>query len=179
MVLTFGGSDPQGLTQKALRALQGVSDLSVTVVLGAAFGYSDELERLLATLDERPRVLRNVEHMADTLHDADLVLCSGGMTVFEIAALGRPGVVLSQNARELERMRSFSRHGTVVHLGLGTEVDEETIREQVRALLEDQERRYQMSEAGARIVALDGAQHAASVLREAGGRGPANGGRRE
>ena len=56
--------------------------------------------------------------------EADLVVCSGGMSVYEIAALGTPGVVLGQNAREDRRMREFARHGTVEYLGLGTEVDE-------------------------------------------------------
>ena len=49
---------------------------------------------------------------------------SGGMSVYEIAALGTPGIILGQNAREDRRMREFARHGTVEYLGLGTEVDE-------------------------------------------------------
>ena len=99
VVLTFGGADPQNLTMKALLALDDVDDLDMTVVLGPAYGYRQELEAFVAGLASKPTVLRNVEHMADILFEADLVLCSGGMTVFEIAALGRPGIVLCQNAK--------------------------------------------------------------------------------
>jgi spore coat polysaccharide biosynthesis predicted glycosyltransferase SpsG len=183
VVLTFGGSDPQKLTLKALSALEPlaetVPELSVTAVLGPAFAHGQELEGLVKELSYRPRILKQVEHMADILVDCDLVLCSGGMTVFEIAALGRPGLVLCQNAREEARMQKFAREGTIVHLGLGTEVGGDEIRVRVLELLEDRETRLRMSEAGAKLVDARGATNAAEVLIQAGRRGPANGGRRE
>jgi spore coat polysaccharide biosynthesis predicted glycosyltransferase SpsG/CMP-N-acetylneuraminic acid synthetase len=182
VVLSFGGSDPQKLTLKALVALGplvgALSDLGITAVLGPAFGHEPELEALLPTLGYAPRILRRVEHMADILFEADLVLCAGGMTVFEIAALGRPGLVLTQNAKEEARMKKFAQYGSIVHLGLGTEVDEAAIREKTRALLTDREARGKMSEAGARLVDAHGATRVAEVMEQARGRGPANGGRR-
>jgi spore coat polysaccharide biosynthesis predicted glycosyltransferase SpsG len=183
VVLTFGGSDPQKLTLKALEAigplLDVIPELSITAVLGPAFGHAAELEELRAKLSYKPRILERVEHMADILVDADLVLCSGGMTVLEIAALGRPGLVLCQNAREESRMKTFARAGSIVHLGLGTEVSQTDIRERARSLLMDRAARLSMSEAGAKLVDARGASNAAQVLIQAGRRGPANGGRRE
>jgi spore coat polysaccharide biosynthesis predicted glycosyltransferase SpsG len=183
VVLSFGGSDPQKLTLKALSALApltvSVPDLKVTAVLGPAFGHVAELDELLRNLGYQPRILKQVEHMADILVEADIVLCSGGMTVFEIAALGRPGLVLSQNAREEARMRKFASEGSILHLGLGTEVDPTVIRQSVADLLNERERRRRMSEAGAKLVDAFGATRVADVMRKASQRGPANGGRRE
>lgn len=177
VVLSFGGSDPQGLTLRALQALDGLRELSVTIVLGAAFGYRRELEALLPTLSLQPKVLKNVELMADTLFEADLVICSGGMTVYEIAALGRPGIVMCQNTRELQRMEKFARYGSIVHLGLGTELGQETIAAAARELLIDPDRRRAMSEAGARLVDGKGTQEVYDVMKKQKRRGPANGGR--
>ncbi len=183
VVLSFGGSDPQKLTLKALSALAplaaSVRDLEVTAVLGPAFGHRRELDELLERLPYRPRILSHVEHMADILVEADLVLCSGGMTVFEIAALGRPGLVLCQNAKEEARMRRFARDGSILHLGLGTEVGENVIRDGVSRLLLDREARLRMSEAGTLLVDAHGASRVANVMKEESQRGPANGGRRE
>jgi spore coat polysaccharide biosynthesis predicted glycosyltransferase SpsG len=117
--------------------------------------------------------------MADILVGADLVLCSGGMTVFEIAALGRPGLVLCQNAKEEARMERLARAGSVQNLGLGTEVGEEAIREKTKELLGDPAARRKMSEAGAKLVEPGGAANVASVIKKVEGRGPANGGRRK
>ena len=177
IVLSFGGSDPQNLTMKALSALDGMADVSVTVVLGPAYGYRSELDALVATLSVKPEILKNVEHMADILFESDLVLCSGGMTVFEIAALGRPGIVLCQNTRERERMEGFARYGTIVHLGLGTDVSEETIQKKAEELVNDRDRRQRMSDAGNRLVDAQGASRVYEIMKRADNKGPANGGR--
>jgi spore coat polysaccharide biosynthesis predicted glycosyltransferase SpsG/CMP-N-acetylneuraminic acid synthetase len=182
IVVSFGGSDPQGLTLKVLRALDALNelgrDLSVKAVLGPAFSYQQELERLIPKLRRPPTLLENVEHMAETLSGADLVFCAGGMTVYEIAALGTPGIVLCQNVKEKRRMETFSKFESVVHLGLGTEVGEEQIRETARAVLTNVARRRAMSEAGRRLVDAKGAQRAAEVVKNAVQRGPAAGGSR-
>lgn len=180
IVVSFGGSDPQNLTMKALAAMDGLEDVAVTVVLGPAYGYRAELDELVSTLSAKPEILRNIEHMADILFEADLVLCSGGMTVFEIAALGRPGIVLCQNTRERERMEGFSRYGTILHLGLGTDVSVTTLRGKAKELVKDRERRQRMSDAGAKLVDAQGASRVYEVMKNArnkSNRGPANGGR--
>ena len=154
-----------------------MADVSVTVVLGPAYGYRSELDALVATLSVKPEILKNVEHMADILFESDLVLCSGGMTVFEIAALGRPGIVLCQNTRERERMEGFARYGTIVHLGLGTDVSEETIQKKAEELVNDRDRRQRMSDAGNRLVDAQGASRVYEIMKRADNKGPANGGR--
>ena len=179
IVLSFGGSDPQGLTLKVLRALDELgSTLRVKAVLGPAFSYKQELAQLVPKLPFQPILLENVEHMAETLSDADLVFCAGGMTVYEIAALGTPGIVLCQNAKEKRRMDLFSTFESILHLGLGTEVEERQIRETARAVLSNAARRRAMSSAGRKLVDAKGVQRAAEVVRNAVPRGPAGGGPR-
>ena len=92
--------------------------------------------------------------------------CSGGMSVYEIAALGTPGLVLTQNAREDRRMREFSRFGTIEYLGLGVDVDETTILDAVRQILSDQGRRRAMSVKGRALVDGYGAARAAEIVLE-------------
>ncbi|MFQ5789128.1 MAG: cytidylyltransferase domain-containing protein [Acidobacteriota bacterium] len=180
VVLSFGGSDPQGLTLKVLGVLNRfhgpAGQRLVKAVLGPAFSYKKELDELLPRLGFEPEILVNVENMAEILSEADLVFCSGGMTVFEIAALGTPGIVLCQNAREQKRMESFARHGSIVHLGLGTEVNDELLVRTARELLGDVKGRRAMSEAGRRLVDARGTERVAKVVMSAP-RGPGMGGR--
>src|SRR5262249_21558871 len=139
LLLTFGGSDPQGLTLKAAQALESLPDaIEIVAVAGPAFSYQKEFEALQARLRRKVTLMRQVEgHIADLMFEADLVLCSGGMTVYEIAALGTPGLVLAQNTREEARMRAFARHGSVEFLGLGSELGEAQIAGRARELLAD------------------------------------------
>jgi spore coat polysaccharide biosynthesis predicted glycosyltransferase SpsG len=175
VLLTFGGSDPQGLTLRAVRALEALDPrIDVVAVTGPAFPFRRELDHLVSTL-RRPIP---VEHspgegkIADLMLEADLVLCSGGMSVYEIAALGTPGIVLAQNSREESRMRAFAKHGTIEFLGLGTEVSESAILAATRSLLGGSERRHGMSEKGRTLVDGLGASRAAEVVLESGRRVP-------
>jgi spore coat polysaccharide biosynthesis predicted glycosyltransferase SpsG/CMP-N-acetylneuraminic acid synthetase len=166
VLLSFGGSDPQGLTLKAARALQGLPEaVKVLAVAGPAFSYRKEFEALERTLSRRvPLIHEAAGHIADLMLEADVVVGSGGMSVYEIAALGTPGIVLGQNLREDERMRAFARHGTVEYLGLGTDVGEDRIASAVRTLLLDADRRREMSGRGRALVDGLGASRAAEVI---------------
>jgi spore coat polysaccharide biosynthesis predicted glycosyltransferase SpsG len=86
------------------------------------------------------------------------------MTVYEIAALGTPGLVLAQNLREENRMQAFAHHGTVDYLGLGSDVAEATITRAVSDLLADLPRRRMMSEKGRTLVDGMGAARAAELV---------------
>ena len=166
VLLSFGGSDPQGLTLKATRALAKLpAEIDLVAVAGPAFSYRAEFERLAADLPRRVPLIKEAGgHISDLMLDADIVVGSGGMSVYEIAALGTPGVILAQNAKEERRMREFARQGTVEFLGLGTEIADEEIAGAVRALLEDPERRRAMSARGRSLVDGLGATRAAELV---------------
>jgi spore coat polysaccharide biosynthesis predicted glycosyltransferase SpsG/CMP-N-acetylneuraminic acid synthetase len=168
VLLSFGGSDPLGLTLKAARALQPLDpSVEVVAVAGPAFSYRREFEALVEELPRKvPLINEAGGHIADLMLEADLVVGSGGMSVYELAALGTPGVVLGQNAREDKRMREFSGHGTIEYLGLGPEVEERTLFEAVRDLLADAERRRAMSQSGRALVDGLGAARTAEMVLE-------------
>jgi len=168
VLLSFGGSDPQGLTLKAARALGALeAEVDVVAVAGPAFAFRREFEALSAALPRRiPLINEAGGHIAELMLEADVMVGSGGMSVYEIAALGTPGIILGQNAREDRRMRDFAAQGTVEYLGLGTEVDEAALSAAVRGLLGDLERRRAMSARGRALVDGFGAARAAEVVLE-------------
>jgi spore coat polysaccharide biosynthesis predicted glycosyltransferase SpsG/CMP-N-acetylneuraminic acid synthetase len=180
VLLTFGGSDPQELTVKAARALGALdAGVDVVAVAGPAFSCRAAFEALHDGMERRvPLINEAGGHIADLMLEADVVLCSGGMSVYEIAALGTPGIVLGQNLREDARMRAFAVHGTVEYLGLGTEVDEAAIAAATSTLLGDPARRRAMSEKGRALVDGLGATRAAEAVlrgtRRAAVAGPRN-----
>jgi spore coat polysaccharide biosynthesis predicted glycosyltransferase SpsG/CMP-N-acetylneuraminic acid synthetase len=166
VLLTFGGSDPQGLTLEAARALARLpAEIELLAVAGPAFADRQRFEELARSLGRRvPLINEAGGHIADLMLEADVVVCSGGMSVYELAALGTPGIVLAQNTREERRMREFARHGTVEFLGLGAEVAGERLLEGVLALLGDVGRRREMSARGRDLVDGLGALRAAEVV---------------
>lgn len=177
VLLSFGGSDPQGLTLKAAEALQDLDPaIELVAVAGPAFSFRRELAALASTLRRRLVVIDEAHgHISELMLDADLMVGSGGMSVYEIAALGTPGVILGQNAREDKRMREFAQHGTVEYLGLGPEVEKGAIAGAVARLLEDPEKRRLMSMRGRTLVDGLGATRAAEVVLERQARAASSG----
>ena len=168
VLLTFGGADPQALTLKVAKALAPLSaELEIVSIAGPAFPHRLMFEALQRTLGGKLPLVNGVDvQIADLMLDADVVLCSGGMSVYEIAALGVPGIVLAQNAKEDRRMREFSRFGTIEYLGLGVDVSESAVLEAVRRILLDKARRAAMSERGRSLVDGYGAARAAEIVLE-------------
>jgi spore coat polysaccharide biosynthesis predicted glycosyltransferase SpsG len=174
VLLSFGGSDPQGLTLKAAVALQGLDPgVRIVAVAGPAFSRRHELDALVPALLRPIEVVNEASgtHISELMLDADLMVGSGGMSVYEIAALGTPGIVMAQNAREDRRMQDFAVHRTIEYLGLGPEVTEDTLARAVEGLLGDPARRRAMSVRGRELVDGLGADRAAeAVLKRKGER---------
>ncbi len=168
VLLTFGGADPQALTLKVAKALSPLSsEIEIVSIAGPAFPHRLMFQALQRTLGGNLPLVNGVDvQIADLMLDADVVLCSGGMSVYEIAALGVPGIVLAQNAKEDRRMREFSRFGTIEYLGLGVDVLESAVLEAVRRILLDKARRAAMSERGRSLVDGYGAARAAEIVLE-------------
>ena len=141
VLLTFGGTDPNDLTQRVLSAIGPACQergIAIDVVLGT--GYP--AERQLAS-GPGVEVSRNVPNMSDHMRAADLVFTSAGRTVFEVACLGTPAIVLAQNQRELTHFFASEEHG-FLNLGLASAATQERITTAFVELIEDPAARRHM-----------------------------------
>jgi len=114
VLVTFGGTDPAGLTERVAPLLEG-------------------METRVVQPPGRDGTWRN---LAEDMAWADLVVTSGGRTVWEATAARRPCVTVLQNARESTH-RHLSLGAGVVNLGLAGLVDDPTVGRTVRGLASD------------------------------------------
>lgn len=115
LLVTFGGTDPAGLSDR-LRRLLPRTDWDTVIVDPPGAGKGVDLAGLLVW--------------------ADLVVCSGGRTVWEAMATGTPALVLCQNPRELTHSHLSTAFG-ILSLGLGKLVDDDTLFRHLTVLLND------------------------------------------
>lgn len=119
ILITFGGTDPNNLT---LRVLQAIYDycvnegIEINVVLG--LGYSEQ--KTLAKF-KKAKIYQDIHSMADFIQRADVVFTACGRTVYEIACIGTPAIVLAQNKREMSHSFASIENG-FLNLGLGVSV---------------------------------------------------------
>jgi|TARA_Y100000031_G_scaffold89665_1_gene98658 spore coat polysaccharide biosynthesis predicted glycosyltransferase SpsG/CMP-N-acetylneuraminic acid synthetase len=165
ILITFGGSDPTGLTLITAQALERLDlKVNITIVVGIAYAYHKDLEDFLKQATKPFTLKKDVVNLPELIMDSDLIICSGGRTVYELAALGSPGIAICQNERELKRMESFKKHETIINLGLGNGDCTETILETVKVLLIDPARRKQMSQNGLALFDGDGTSRVADII---------------
>ena len=166
LLIFMGGTDPAGLTLRALRMLERLAPpWHTTVVLG--YAYQDHAEAVaLAARCRRVDVVSGADDLAPRMQGADMALCSGGITRFELACVGTPAIVWCQVPHELENARLLAESGVVRCLGLGDEVGDEAVVQALVMLAGDVPARRAMSEAGKRAVDGRGLSRVAEIIEQ-------------
>ena len=162
----MGGTDPAGLTLKAVEALAHVdASFECTVLRGPGFMHEEGLSRLLADMPGPVRVVRDGDVRAEMIA-SDLGVLSFGVTAYEAAACGLPAVHLSLTEDHALSSSAFGDAGIAVPLGLAEDVTIEALSQAVSRLLADADRRNVMSSEARGLVDGAGTSRVAAVLME-------------
>ena len=96
LLISFGGSDPQDLSGQVLRALAQQRDgsLEVVVLAGGAHHGVPVLRELARELPFACDVRVNVSDVAAVMAWADAAVTAGGATVWELAAMRLPALIV-------------------------------------------------------------------------------------
>lgn len=123
ILVSFGGGDISGETEKALAAihLAGDEDMEVDVVIGGANRRRTEIETSARSM---PHVHAHVQttDMAHLMAAADLALGGGGISTWERCLLGLPAIVIIQAENQRESIESVARQGALWNMGWHQEV---------------------------------------------------------
>ena len=98
-LISFGASDASGLTIPVLDALRTsqLGDSPITVVTGGAYSSTVQLRALVSDVKLTNKSITHLEHvsnMAPVLRSAKMAISAAGGTVFELAAMGVPTILL-------------------------------------------------------------------------------------
>jgi len=114
----FGGTDPDGMTIRALEAIRilGRADVEVDVVVGTGNPRRDEVAGLCRCL---PGTSLHVgpSNMAELFGRATLGLGAGGVTAWERCRTGLPSVVISIADNQRTGCRTLARARAALDLG--------------------------------------------------------------
>jgi spore coat polysaccharide biosynthesis protein SpsF len=167
VLVAMGGSDPVGLTLKAVRALDLLhEEFETVVVLGPAFCHQDAFDGILKQAHRPMEIRRGVSEMAELMAQADLAVASFGVTAFELATVGVPGIYLCMTEDHAESASTFAESGMGVVLGLHSQVDERNLADSFSRLLADSGRRREMSHQCRKLADGRGTERIARILAE-------------
>jgi spore coat polysaccharide biosynthesis predicted glycosyltransferase SpsG/CMP-N-acetylneuraminic acid synthetase len=168
VLVAFGSGDPARLTQPTL---VGLAETQEHWQLATILVQPDQQDPLFWETARRLRCPVEVinapsTRLGELLDQSDLALVSGGTTVYEASILGLPTIVLCQNQREFTRMQQFERLGSILLLGMGTQVTQAQLVRALRRVATDASLWQRMSVAGQQISDGRGIERITQVIHE-------------
>jgi len=167
VLVTMGGSDPQGLT---LRAAQGLATLDpkfrARFVIGPGVADSQMLARSIAAMAPHFETIEGADGLSTEFASCDLALAAFGVTAYELAAFGIPALYLCLSEDHALSASAFEITGMGQSLGLASKISDNEIAQAVTALLNDDSRRRSMRNMGLALIDGEGASRVAADLSE-------------
>jgi spore coat polysaccharide biosynthesis predicted glycosyltransferase SpsG len=160
LLVSFGGSDPDRVTERLAPAIAAAVDAELEVVIGASYS---------GATDGWPFTpLRDPPDLVERMAAADLVLLGAGTMKFEVACLGRPMLVVAAADDQLRVGPAFAATGAARYLGDGRTIDTEAVVGGVNDLLADPRAREQLGRRAAAVVDGLGADRIAAAVARLG-----------
>ena len=143
--IMFGGTDPSNLNRLVYNSLLSgnVDSRGIRFNFITGIGYDVSANGLCDHPECGIFIYPNVARVTKYMKEADLALIGQGRTIFEVASMGVPSVVLAQNERETTHGFASMEHG-FLNLGLGKAVSQEVIENTLNWLIHTPEVRRSM-----------------------------------
>ena len=120
------------------------NDIEINIILGLGCTNLEKLEKNSNSLNLNISIKHNVKNISKYMYEADIAFTSAGRTVYELASIGTPTIVLAQNERELLHNFASEENG-FINLGLGYNVSDDKIRECLEELISNNELRNSLT----------------------------------
>ena len=142
ILISYGGTDPNNYTEKVLDILESlnIKNLKVNAILGLGYKTPDKLREKAKRYSFEVNVMQHINHISKYMYEADIALTAAGRTVYELASIGVPTIVLVENERGL--LHTFAREENgIINVGLGIKIPDEEIKKALVRLINDFELR--------------------------------------
>lgn len=168
VLITVGGSDPWHLTPRfAALTARTLPRTAIDVVAGPGFAEMEMAGCAGATLHRNPADMRGL------MLAADLVICAGGGTTYELAATGTPAAAVCVADNQVSSLDHLANAGVLRWVGDVADADLDTkLVEALVTLSEGVEKRIEMSTRGRSLVDGQGSERVARILKELAARAP-------
>ena len=161
VLITFGGTDPHGLTSVLAEKLLRVQpNLSITLLAGPGSKNISALKDL-ASKNEKVKLLESTSEMAQTLFTYDAVFCAGGVTLHEAMAVGTPAFVINHVSHQAIKTDRAEKQGAAINLGMADSWNENRLPEILQCNPETLEK---MSQAGKNLIDGKGLKRVANAI---------------
>ena len=169
LLITMGGVDKNNATGTILGALSRVevaNDLQISVVLGSAAPWLNEVKAQIETLPFEARVLVDVSDMAELMLQSDFCLGASGSTTWERCCLALPTalVILAENQRETAEFFVQNRQALLLDDGIISTFEQQL--DEIITAMRDEKEYQELARNCSEIVDGRGVERVISALSQ-------------
>jgi UDP-2,4-diacetamido-2,4,6-trideoxy-beta-L-altropyranose hydrolase len=154
MMVTLGGSDPNNVTLEIIHSLckLRISGFHVKVIAGPSHPQISSLRKAADMAPFPIEIFHNVRKMTDFMAWADLAICAGGTTCWELAYMGVPFavVILAKNQEKIAA--GLDSAAAAINLGWYSSLTSDALTDCLLNLIENKDKRMELSSNGKNLV---------------------------
>lgn len=165
VLITMGGSDPENVTDRVMKALQiaSIERAEAAILVGGSNPHFSELQRVASQFDFPLKLHRDASNIAELMSWADVAVSAAGSTCWELAFLGLPALLLDLAENQFLLAQQLHKRNCAIHIG-NSHVLPEELAHALQSLAGLQGLRQTLSLRSRRLVDGEGAKRVASVL---------------
>jgi UDP-2,4-diacetamido-2,4,6-trideoxy-beta-L-altropyranose hydrolase len=146
VLVTLGGADPDNVTLKVIQALKQVDipGLEARIIVGPANPHREELDLEVGD-NKHLQLLKNPANMPELILWADLAICAGGGTFYELAFMQLSSCVIGIGENQKLNIAYLEKQKLCLNIGCLHSLNINEISKAVRRLIFNEELRKEMS----------------------------------
>ena len=168
LLLAFGGTDQHNLSFKILRTVYEEClawKIQITIVTGPGYSRYSNLQKQVSSM-RNASLTHATGVISKIMEQADLAITSNGRTVYEMAHMNIPAIVIPQHAREQTHSFACLENGFVALKPYTPGVTEGETSRSLRKLLVDADYRRQLYKSTRRFSFSENKAHVIRLLEE-------------
>ena len=119
IMFTFGGDDSRNMTPKMMKFLiENYQEVAKKVMIGRGFNNQniEEIERLK---DYKTELVfyPDAEKLKHVMAESDIAISAGGQTLYELARVGVPAIVIAVAENQLNNINGWQKIGCIEYAG--------------------------------------------------------------
>ena len=160
VVVSCGGSDANNLTWKIIKQITDLPNIKIQAIVGPL------IQKNLNPKTRKPiKIINSPKKIWKIFNCSDLVICTSGSTLFELAIQGIPCINIAAVKHQTAYGLDFSKSKFGVYMGYWKELDFSKIKLITDELLSNTSKRKQMSSVGKRLIDGKGLERFEKIIR--------------
>ncbi len=141
VLITFGGTDQNNLTlitlKNILRTCQKF-DIKIYLLCGGGYRYKSDLEKFVSKYNNVDiEIFYTTNTVTKIMEKTQIAISSNGRTIYELADMNIPSIIISHHKREATHTFATLEHG-FINLGVFCESTEQLIKKNFEKIVTDE-----------------------------------------